>query len=373
MLIRPSHARRLIIAGMGLFLVTGLFVSHRSAEPAANTSSPPPAYPASTNSCDRAGTPYHLTIPFGLEDDLAQYLPADNPLTVEKVELGKLLFFDPRLSRDNTISCASCHKPELAWTDGTKLSVGIDKQLSTLNSMTLVNRIYGRAELWHGKFPTLEAQAINPLVKAVRMGMPSTDAELSKLNAIKGYRERFQKVFCTDATIEAVAKSLAAFERTILSGNSPADRFDYGGDEQALSESAKRGLAVFQGKGRCTRCHSGFNFTDEQFHNLGIDWDKELVNLGRYSVDQDPDAIGAFKTPTLREIARTAPYMHDGRFATLEEVVDFYDQGGIKNPHLDNTIVPLGLTAQERTDLVEYMRGLNGEGWQITSPTEFPH
>jgi len=322
--------------------------------------------------CTAVSTPYQLKIPFGLEDDVKQYLPADNPLTVEKVELGKLLFFDSRLSRDNTISCASCHKPELAWTDGTKLSMGIGNQLSSRNSMTVINRLYGRAQLWHGKMATLEDQAKNPLTKAVRMGMPTADEEVAKLNAIKGYRERFQKVFCTDATMDGIAKAIAAFERTILSGNSPADRFDMGGEDTAISESAKRGLAVFQGKGRCTRCHSGFNFSDEEFHNLGIDWDRNSADLGRYSVERHPGTVGGFKTPTLREIARTAPYMHDGRFATLEEVVEFYDQGGITNPHLSNLIIPLRLTAQEKKDLVEYMRALNGDGWQVAGPTEFP-
>jgi cytochrome c peroxidase len=322
--------------------------------------------------CTPVSTPYQLNIPFGLEDDIKQYLSADNPLTVEKVELGKLLFFDPRLSRDNTISCASCHKPELAWTDGTKLSMGIGNQLSSRNSMTIVNRLYGRAQLWHGKMTTLEDQAKNPLTKAVRMGMPTADDEVAKLNAIRGYRDRFRKVFCTDATMDGIAKAIAAFERTILSGNSPADRFDMGGEETAISESAKRGLAVFQGKGRCTRCHSGFNFSDEEFHNLGIDWDRNGADLGRYSVEKHPGTVGGFKTPTLREIARTAPYMHDGRFATLEEVVDFYDQGGITNPHLSNLIIPLRLTDQERKDLVEYMRALNGEGWQVAAPAEFP-
>jgi cytochrome c peroxidase len=270
------------------------------------------------------------------------------------------------------MSCASCHKPELAWTDGTKVSMGIDNKLSTRNSMILVNRIYGKAQLWHGKFSTLEAQALNPLFKAVRMGMPSADAEVAKLNGIKGYRELFQKAFCTGVTMDGIGKAIASFERTILSGNSPADRFDYGGDEQAVSDSAKRCRDVFQGKGRCTRCHSGFNFSDEEFHNLGIDWDTARVDLGRYSVDKHPGTVGNFKTPTIREIARTAPYMHDGRFATLEEVVDLYDSGGIQNPHLSNLIIPLGLTAQEKNDLVEYMKALNGEGWQMTAPTEFP-
>ena len=347
-----------------LVLATVLSLSGEPWTPAASASP--------SESCKAVSTPYLLKVPFGLDDDLKQYVPKDNPLTVEKVELGKLLFFDPRLSRDNTISSASCHKPELAWTDGTKLSMGIDNQLSIRNSQILVNRIYGRAQLWHGKFPTLEAQALNPLFKSVRMGMPSNEAEVAKLNAIKGYRDRFLQVFCTDVTLDGVAKSIASFERTILSGNSPADRFDMGGEENAMSGSAKRGLALFQGKGQCTRCHSGFNFADEEFHNLGIDWDTSRVDLGQYSVGKHPGTVGGFKTPTLREISRTAPYMHDGRFATLEEVIDFYDQGGVVNPHLLNLIIPLGLTAQEKKDLVEYMRALNGEGWQGTAPTEFP-
>jgi cytochrome c peroxidase len=333
-------------------------------------------FPVSTAQKSESGKrqtvhPFTLKVPFGLEDP-ADYLPADNPLTPEKIELGKLLFFDPRLSLDNTISCASCHIPSLAWTDGQRVGIGIHRQPATRNTQTIVNRLYSKEQLWHGKMPTLEAQAKNPLAKAVRMGMPSYDAEVAKLDAIKGYHERFQKVFGTGVTIDGVAKAIAAFERTILSGNSPADRFDMGGEDNAISESAKRGLALFQGKARCTRCHSGFNFTDEKFHNLGIDWDRQEINLGRYEVSRDPEDIGAFKTPTIREITRTAPYMHDGRFATLMEVVEFYDRGGIANPHLSNLMVPLSLTDQEKEDLVEYMKALNGEGWQVEPPTAFP-
>lgn len=317
------------------------------------------------------GTPYTRPVPFGLED-LDSYVPKDNPLTQEKVELGRLLFFDTRLSADNTVSCASCHIPQLAWTDGQKVSVGIHSQLASRNGMTIVNRVYSTAQLWHGGPPSLEAQAINPITKRVRMGIPSFSAAVNKLNGIKGYRERFQQVFGTDVTLDGVAKALASFERTILSGNSPADRFDMGGEEHAISESAARGLTIFQTKGRCTRCHSGFNFTDEAFHNLGIDWDTEVADLGRYKVTKDPDDIGAFKTPTLREISKTSPYMHDGRFSTLEEVIEFYDKGGIQNAHLSNLMIPLNLTTQEKSDLVEYLRALDGEGWVVAAPIKFP-
>ncbi|BFU93011.1 MAG: cytochrome-c peroxidase [Nitrospira sp.] len=324
-----------------------------------------------SSSAAPVGTPYQLRVPFGLEDS-GGYIPRDNPITVEKVELGKLLFFDPRLSADNTVSCASCHIPQLAWTDGQQVSIGIHRQLATRNGMTIINRLYSTAQLWHGRSPTLEAQALNPLHKPVRMGMPSYEAEVQKLNAILGYRKLFQQAFGTNVTLDGIAKAVAAFERTILSGNSPADRFDMGGEENAISESAQRGLTLFQTKGRCTRCHSGFNFTDELFHNLGIDWDTDQVDVGRYKVSKDPDDLGAFKTPTLREISRTAPYMHDGRFVTLEEVIDFYDKGGIQNPHLSNLMIPLNLTTQEKADLVEYMRSLNGEGWEVTPPVVFP-
>lgn len=170
-----------------------------------------------------------------------------------------------------------------------------------------------------------------------------------------------------------MSRAIASFHRTILPGNSAVDQFDVGSDEKALTESGQRGLELFRSKARCTRCHSGFNFSDERFHNLGIGWATNTVDLGRYMVTKNPDDIGAFKTPTLREIARTAPYMHDRRFKTLEEVVEFYNKGGIKNPHQDSTIVPLKLIGLEKQDLAALLRSLNGEGWQqIAAPRSFP-
>ncbi len=169
-----------------------------------------------------------------------------------------------------------------------------------------------------------------------------------------------------------MGQAIASFQRTILSGNSPYDRFDYGGEEGAISPAAQHGLKIFSKKARCTLCHSGFNFTDEKFHNLGIDWDTDHIDLGRFTITKNAEDIGAFKTPTLREVPRTAPYMHDGRFATLRQVVDFYNRGGIKNPHQDNTIMPLELTDPEKEDLVEFLQSLSGEGWQMEAPTMFP-
>ena len=219
----------------------------------------------------------------------------------------------------------------------------------------------------------IEQSSIGPFVSPVEHGFANHDELVSKLRQIEGYRTLFREVFGHDIQIGDVGKAIASFQRTILSGNSAVDRYDVGGEEPALSESARRGLELFRGKARCTRCHSGFNFSDEKFHNLGIGWDTNTVDLGRYMVTKSPEDIGAFKTPTLREISRTAPYMHDGRFSTLEDVVEFYDKGGIKNPYLDNTLIPLELTDEEKKDLVAMLRSLNGEGWQqVKAPQSFP-
>jgi cytochrome c peroxidase len=315
---------------------------------------------------------YKLTLPLGLEED-AVVVPADNPLTKEKVELGRLLFFDKRLSRNNTIACASCHLSEKGFADGKPVSTGINNLKGGRSAPASINRLFSKAQFWDGRADTLEDQSIGPFVNPVEHGFINHDEMVAKMRKIAGYRKLFQQVFGHDIVIEDVGKAIASFQRTILSGNSAVDKFDVGGDAKALTESPQRGLELFRGKARCTRCHSGFNFSDEKFHNIGIGWDTNTVDLGRYMVTKNPEDIGAFKTPTLREIARTAPYMHDGRFKTLEEVVEFYNKGGIKNPHQDNTIIPLELTEQEKQDVVALLRLLNGEGWQqVAAPKSFP-
>ena len=316
--------------------------------------------------------PYQLPEILGLED-ANTYVPADNPLTAKKVELGRLLFFDKRLSKNNTVACVSCHLPDKGFGDGKTVSTGVDKQKGTRSAPISVNRVYGQSQFWDGRAATLEDQSIGPFVNPVEHGFLNHDEMVAKMRKIRGYRTMFKEVFGRDIVIEDVGRAIASFQRTILSGNSPADRFDYGGDEKALPEEAKRGLELFRGKARCVRCHSNFNFSDEKFHNIGIGWDTNTVDLGRYMVTKNPEDVGAFKTPTLREISRTAPYMHDGRFKTLAEVVEFYNGGGIKNPNLDNTIIPLELTEQEKGDLLEFLRSLNGEGWQhVKAPKAFP-
>lgn len=348
-----------------------------------------------------------LVLPFGLNEQ-EFYVPQDNPLTEAKIELGRLLFFDKRLSVDNSIACASCHSPAHGFTDGRRVSLGVAGQQGDRNAPTLINRGVSKAQFWDGRAKSLEAQVTGPLTNALEMGMPSLGAVVKKIASIKGYRDRFKKVFGRGVTIEDIAKAIASFERTILSGNSKWDRY-LAGDKFALSLSEKRGLEVFEGKGRCDQCHSGWNFTDEKFHNIGIDWDVSRVDLGRYLVTGKEKDIGAFKTPTLREISRTAPYMHDGRFGRLSEVVDYYNDGGISNPFLstemtrpdqslDETLaefekgsadsnalmghdvsggsVPikkLDLTEQEKEDLVAFLIALGGEGWQaLDAPLAFP-
>jgi len=315
---------------------------------------------------------YQLPELQGLEDPNT-FVPADNLLTAQKVELGRLLFFDKRLSRNNTIACVSCHLPGKGFTDGKPVSTGINNLKGGRSAPASINRVFSKGQFWDGRADTLEDQSIGPFVNPVEHGFISHDETVAKMRNIEGYRKLFKQVFGRDIVIEDIGKAIASFQRTILSGNSAVDKFDVGGDQTALTESAQRGLELFRGKARCTRCHSGFNFSDEKFHNLGIGWDTNTVDLGRYMVTENSEDIGAFKTPTLREISRTAPYMHDGRFKTLEEVVAFYNGGGIKNPHQDNTIIPLELTEQEKQDVVALLRSLNGEGWQqVAAPKSFP-
>lgn len=316
---------------------------------------------------------YHLNLPLGL-DEFAVEIPKGNPLTKEKITLGRELYFDPRLSADGTVSCASCHNPKLAFTDGLPASVGIKGQIGKRSAPTIINRVFSRVQFWDGRATSLEEQAKVPMINPIEMGNKDYNEIVRRLRNIKGYREGFKKAFGTEEfTIEHVAEAISSFERTVVSGNSPFDKFESGGDEKAISDSAKRGLDIFRDKGRCSECHAGFNFTDERFHNTGIGMDKPNPDLGRYEITKKEEDKGAFKTPTLREIARTGPYMHDGSLKTLEEVVEFYNKGGIKNPNLDKQMKPLNLTEGEKKDLVEFLKTLNGEGWQkIKNPAELP-
>ena len=320
-----------------------------------------------------AGEAYEVKIPLGLDEEGFK-VPKDNPLTKGKVELGRLLFFDKRLSANNTIACASCHIPALAFTDGQPVSTGIHHLQGGRSAPTAINRGFSAAQFWDGRASTLEDQSIGPFASPVEHGFANHDELVAKISTFAGYKKLFAKVFgAGNITKEQVGKAIASFQRTLISGNSPFDRFDYDGDEKAISESAKRGKKLFFDKARCNLCHFGTNFSDEKFHNIGIGWGGEAVDPGRYNVTKDVKELGAFKTPTLREISRTAPYMHDGRFATLEQVIEHYNKGGVKNPFLDNQVIELNLTKSEVADLVAMLRSLEGEGWQhVKAPTEFP-
>lgn len=308
-------------------------------------------------------------VPLGL---LPVIWPAENPYSAAKVELGRTLYFDKRLSADNTVACATCHMPERAFTDGAAVSTGIRGQKGGRSAPTVINRAYSLAQFWDGRASTLEEQAKGPIANPIEMGM-THEASVAKIAAVAGYRPMFEKAFgSADINIDRVAQAIATFERTVLSGNSPWDRYK-AGNPKALTPAQVRGMKVFFDKAKCDQCHEGVNFTTNSYHNLGVGTDKPNPDPGRYEVTKDPKDWGSFKTPTLREIARTAPYMHDGSLPTLEEVVEFYDKGGILNKNLDEKMKPLKLTADQKRDLVEFMKALSGEGWQhIAPPQSFP-
>jgi len=310
---------------------------------------------------------FTLDIPLGLDPEL-QYIPEDNPLTAEKIELGKMLYFDKRLSADNTVSCASCHHPKFGFTDGMAVSTGINGQKGGRSAPTVVNRLFSAEQFWDGRAEDLEAQALGPIQNPIEMGS-TLEAVVEKLNAIQGYRMKFKSVFGTEVSSEGIAKAIASFERTVLSGNSPYDRFK-AGDDGALSESARRGLNLFENENEanCVTCHVGFNFTDENYRNIGVGMDKENPDLGRHDLTQDDLDRGAFKTPTLREIAMTAPYMHDGSQKTLLEVINYYDKGGTPNSHLSTDMKKLNLSEQDKADLVEFLESLTGEMAKFEEP-----
>ena len=301
-----------------------------------------------------------LSMPLGLQEHAA-WIPEDNPLTAEKVALGKQLFWDKRWSRNGTVACVSCHDPGHGWADPRRFSVRFDGTPTLRHSPTLVNRLFSVEQQWTGTRASLEDQAI-------KAADQSPELLLKNLGGIRGYQEQFRRVFGTDLTPDGVAKAIATYERTILSGNSPFDRFR-AGDTAALSASAQRGRALFEGKARCAPCHAGFNFTDEGYHNIGVGMDREAPDLGRYMVTKVEGHKGAFKTPTLRDVAKRPPYMHDGSVKTLDEVVAFYNRGGIPNPWRAPLVQPLNLTAQEQADLVAFLEGLTGQvASEVSSP-----
>ena len=325
------------------------------------------------------------------------HIPESNPQTKAKVELGEMLFFDPSFSRDGTISCATCHDPDKAFTDQLPVSVGIDGKKGTRNAPMVINAAYFTSQFWDGRVQSLAEQAKFPPINPVEGGLHDWSEVVSIMKKNPEYVKRVKEVFGTDEiTIDHFGMAIEAFERTIIEGDSRFDRYYFGGDESALNERERNGLALFLGKGRCVECHTISQthalFTNNKFLNLGVGWSKiekdlpsilkaydikdtlaedeavlmneKFSELGRYVVTKEIDDIGAFKTPTLRNVELTFPYMHDGSLTTLEEVIVWYNNGGRLSPDdplspfIDGGIRELGLTAQEMEDLVAFLKTL---------------
>ena len=321
--------------------------------------------------------------PFGMEEFFKDVPHQPIPT---RVRLGRWLFFDTRLSADGTVSCASCHRPEFAFSEPTAVPTGIGGRQGTRKSPSLVN-LAARTILpdipddreqtffWDGRVSSLEHQVLVPIANRDEMGL-DRQSMIAKVSAMQGYAPYFREAFGSDdITQERIAAALSDYVRTRMSGNSPYDRWSYAGDGAAMSEQAKRGSELFFFNARCAQCHAGFNFSDGRFHNLGVGWDpatRAFKDEGRFAISHDQRDRGRFKTPALRDVARHAPYMHDGSLATLRDVVEFYNRGGAPNPHLSGRIRPLGLTPQDVDALVAFLEALNGEGYQDQAPRKFP-
>ena len=343
---------RIVSAVALVVIVAGLLMMYSSREQRA------PAHPI--------GKAISIAAPLGLPPVPA---PADNLPTMETISLGRRLYYDPQLSLDKTVSCASCHHPDNGFSDGKRVSDGVGGKKGTRNSPTVLNSAFFETQFWDGRSPSLEKQAEGPVQNPVEMAHTLAGVE-KRLMADEGYRNDFRKAFGPGPiTYDMVAKAIASFERTVIAGNSPFDRYYFGGDKTALNPAAIRGFEVFRDpkKGNCVTCHTINNtfalFTDNRFHNIGVGArEDQFADAGRYEVTKNPADRGAFKTPSLRNVAQTAPYFHDGSRQTLKEVVDFYIGGGNSNPHLDKEVHTLDfLTGQERADLVAFLESLNGE------------
>ena len=342
----------------------------------------------------------HVALQFELPMGLAAgagsvQIPADNPLTRAKIELGRQLYFDKRLSSDDTISCADCHHPDEGFARHTQFGVGVDGQEGGRNSPVNYNRILSGAQFWDGRADSLEAQAVGPIANPIEMGN-THEAVVAMLKENDGYRAQFDKIFDDGVTIDNVGKAIASFERVIVTGPSAFDYFeplrrmqtaladeledldalkeddpdlydDYmaalrDSEAHPISDSAKRGRELFfSQRVNCTACHVGANLTDEKYHNLGVGMDKESPDIGRFEVTKEDKDRGAFKTPTIRNVALTAPYMHDGSQQTLKEVVEWYNKGGHPNDHLSKDVKKLDLKPEEIDDLVAFMVACTGE------------
>ncbi len=289
--------------------------------------------------------------------------PKDNPFSEAKAKLGEMLFFDPRLSGANYISCASCHNPAFSWGDGLPRGIGHGMTVLGRRTPTVLNLAWSDLLMWDGRKANLEEQALGPMSTPAEMNQ-ELDKLPEKLKAIAGYRRQFDEVFPgEEITVANAAKAIATYERTIVSGPAPFDRW-IAGDETAISERAKRGFVLFNGKGNCSACHTGWNFTDNSFRDIGL----PDADVGRGKILDLPSMQHAFKTPTLRDVERRGPYMHDGSVPSLLAVVEHYDRGGVQRPSLSDEMRPLHLSSEEKADLVEFLLTLTGDNAPVSVP-----
>jgi len=326
-----------------------------AAEPGAGAETQPAAKPAATAEQPAPGLP---KVPLGLPP---VPVPEDNPITPEKVALGKMLYFDTRLSQDGTISCATCHDPEMAWAEHERTSKGIHDQRGGANAPTVINAAYATSQFWDGRAASLEEQALGPIENPKEMGH-TMEVLTGDLDKVPEYQEAFQKVFGTGVTKEGIAKAIATFERLVLSGNSPYDKFE-AGQPDALTEAQKRGMELFNDVG-CSTCHAPPLFSNYRFYNAGVGMDKQPPDEGRKGVTGKESDLGKFRVPALRDVAETAPYFHDGSAAKLEDAVALMAAGGKDNPNLSPMFKGLReqqLSEEDRRSLVEFLKALSGE------------
>ena len=379
--------RLLILAVIVIGIVTLIVGCERSAEKVSpkGPTTPEADTLAQPKSLQQVGVPVQLT---------QEAVPADNPQTSEKISLGQKLFFDRRLSVDGTVSCSTCHNPDLAFTDRKSTSVGIKGRVGQRNAPTILNALYNKTQFWDGRVNTLEEQAALPIVNAVEMGHPNLDAAVAQIASIEEYQQAFQRVFGRPPNSPDLLRAIASYERTQVSFDSPFDHF-IAGDKNAIDDSAKRGWELFNTQARCNKCHALTDtqrdvtvFTDNDFHNIGIGIIRHSVvalarqaeqliksgdtaaidraaiqtdmsALGRFLITKKEKDIASFKTPDIRNVLVTGPYFHDGSQETLWDVIDHYNKGdGLQNPYLDEDIQPLALTENEIDDLVAFMASL---------------
>lgn len=336
---------------------------------------PPPGERFAIVVRDAIGTIVSGLGPTSRMSELRVAIPSDNEMSEARVELGRRLFFDGVLSKDRSVSCSTCHKPERAFADEKPIAVGIFGRVGKRHSPSIVNRGLARAQFWDGRAATLEELSLMPLRDVNEMDLPPDEA-VARLGADSSYAAAFQAAFGRPPSTEDLGRAIASFVRSIRSENSPYDRF-VAGEKTALTDEQQRGLQIFRSRGRCTFCHFEPTFTDEVFQNTGVAWQPNpegsggtYQDDGRFEVSQNARDRGKFKTPTLREIARTAPYMHDGSLPTLDAVVDFYDKGGRPNPNLFPVLRPLRLTPEEKQALVRFLESLSGEVTSTVLPRD---